>query len=282
MSRQREYCCMECGAIFYDKYTDALNEIKCRECLCVGLSIPTNTVVFDIDIVNFKLKEKDMLGTKEVYYSKDHPILKPNVNIECGNYGIVVTSITDVDCYFYSMESGITSSIPFDNFLDGCIKCNSFKKCDSKKYIEGVMGMKKYYCKKCGEYSLGFKDDDNKCRKCGSLDIIEDNPRNIKRISDKLKLGLVKKSKENMRRKIQEMRVIPQRPYRHFKGKLYYVHNVSSDHENASESFVTYQSLYKPYKTYVRPLESFLEEVDINRDDNITKQKYRFELYEGE
>lgn len=70
------------------------------------------------------------------------------------------------------------------------------------------------------------------------------------------------------------------RPYRHFKGKLYYVHDVLIDSETR-EKIVSYQCLYPPYGMFARSLEMFLEEVDINREDNITKQKYRFELYKG-
>lgn len=71
-----------------------------------------------------------------------------------------------------------------------------------------------------------------------------------------------------------------QRPYRHFKGNLYYVHHIG-EHTETGELMVSYQALYPPYKMYIRPLDMFLEEVDIERKDNITNQKYRFELYKG-
>lgn len=71
-----------------------------------------------------------------------------------------------------------------------------------------------------------------------------------------------------------------QRPYRHFKGNLYYVHNIVT-HTETNELFVSYQALYPPYTMCIRPLKMFLEEVEDGRDDNITNQKYRFELYEG-
>jgi len=71
-----------------------------------------------------------------------------------------------------------------------------------------------------------------------------------------------------------------QRPYRHFKGKLYYVHQII-EHTETEEILVSYQALYPPYSMYARPLNMFLEEIDIEREDNITNQKYRFELYEG-
>lgn len=70
------------------------------------------------------------------------------------------------------------------------------------------------------------------------------------------------------------------RPYRHFKGKLYYVHSIVKDTETR-EIFVSYQALYQPYGMFIREINMFLEEIDFNREDNITKQKYRFELYEG-
>lgn len=71
-----------------------------------------------------------------------------------------------------------------------------------------------------------------------------------------------------------------QRPYRHFKGKLYYVHQIV-EHTETREVLVSYQALYPPYGMYARPLEMFLEEVDSEREDNTTNQKYRFEIYEG-
>lgn len=71
-----------------------------------------------------------------------------------------------------------------------------------------------------------------------------------------------------------------QRPYRHFKGKLYYVHQII-EHTETKEILVSYQALYPPYGMYARPINMFLEEIDIKREDNVTNQKYRFELYEG-
>lgn len=71
-----------------------------------------------------------------------------------------------------------------------------------------------------------------------------------------------------------------QRPYRHFKGKLYYVHQII-EHTETEEILVSYQALYPPYGMYERPINMFLEEIDTEREDNVTNQKYRFELYEG-
>lgn len=71
-----------------------------------------------------------------------------------------------------------------------------------------------------------------------------------------------------------------QRPYRHFKGKLYYVHQIVT-HTETEEILVSYQALYPPCGMFVRPLEMFMEKVDPGRKDNYTNQVYRFELYEG-
>ena len=64
------------------------------------------------------------------------------------------------------------------------------------------------------------------------------------------------------------------------KGKLYYVHNIVT-HTETEEVLVSYQALYPPYGMFVRPLDMFMEEVEDGREDNITNQKYRFELYDG-
>lgn len=71
-----------------------------------------------------------------------------------------------------------------------------------------------------------------------------------------------------------------QRPYRHFKGNLYFVHNVAI-HSETGEKLVSYQALYEPYTVCVRPLEMFLEKVEEGREDNVTNQIYRFEIYKG-
>lgn len=71
------------------------------------------------------------------------------------------------------------------------------------------------------------------------------------------------------------------KPYRHFKGNFYLVLDIAS-HSETSEKYVVYKQLYGACKTYIRPLEMFLEEIDINRPDNKFKQKYRFERKEIE
>ena len=64
--------------------------------------------------------------------------------------------------------------------------------------------------------------------------------------------------------------------YRHFKGNFYLLINTAF-HSETSEQYVVYQALYGEFKTFIRPQNMFFEEVDVNREDNITKQKYRFE-----
>jgi hypothetical protein len=74
--------------------------------------------------------------------------------------------------------------------------------------------------------------------------------------------------------------IIPERPYKHFKGKLYYVYDIF-EHTETGEKFVAYQALYKPYKKYVRPLDMFASKVDLEKYPDVL-QEYRFELYDGE
>ena len=69
--------------------------------------------------------------------------------------------------------------------------------------------------------------------------------------------------------------------YRHFKGNYYFVENVALDSET-KERVVIYKPLYERLdsKIWVRKEKMFLEEVSVDRPDNITGQKIRFELCE--
>ena len=67
--------------------------------------------------------------------------------------------------------------------------------------------------------------------------------------------------------------------YRHFKGNYYFVENIALDSET-QERIVVYRALYNrdDSQIWIRKESMFLEEIDKKRKDNITGQKYRFEL----
>ena len=69
--------------------------------------------------------------------------------------------------------------------------------------------------------------------------------------------------------------------YRHFKGNYYFIQDVALDSET-KERIVIYRPIYNrnDSQIWVRREEMFLEEIDKERKDNITGQKYRFELVE--
>ena len=50
--------------------------------------------------------------------------------------------------------------------------------------------------------------------------------------------------------------------YQHYKGKLYQVFHVAT-HSESQEKLVVYQCLYGDYSMWVRPLDMFLESVEI-------------------
>lgn len=74
-----------------------------------------------------------------------------------------------------------------------------------------------------------------------------------------------------------ERKIESRRPYMHFKGKLYYVHDIVM-HTETEEIMVSYQALYEPYEMFVRPYEMFASKVDKEKYPD-AKQEYRFELY---
>lgn len=70
--------------------------------------------------------------------------------------------------------------------------------------------------------------------------------------------------------------------YRHFKGNYYFIEDIALDSET-KERVVIYKPLYERQdsKIWVRREKMFLEEIPVERPDNITSQKYRFELQEN-
>ena len=68
---------------------------------------------------------------------------------------------------------------------------------------------------------------------------------------------------------------------RHFKGNYYYIENICMDSET-KEYIVVYRTLYKRKDSnfWTRSAKMFFEEVDPNREGNITHQTHRFEVVE--
>ena len=64
--------------------------------------------------------------------------------------------------------------------------------------------------------------------------------------------------------------------YRHFKGGYYLVTSVARN-EADEKPTVVYQSVENIGQVWTRPVESFIQRVDTESPDNVTKQKHRFE-----
>lgn len=62
--------------------------------------------------------------------------------------------------------------------------------------------------------------------------------------------------------------------YRHFKGKIYQIKMIAKDSETGAPQ-VVYQGMYPPFQCWVRPLDNFMDPVDVQKYPNAV-QKMRF------
>lgn len=68
--------------------------------------------------------------------------------------------------------------------------------------------------------------------------------------------------------------------YRHFKGNKYQILTLATDSEDG-RACVVYQAMYDDFKVYVRDLEMFMSETDVEKYPECS-QKYRFEKVTAE
>jgi cyclomaltodextrinase len=62
---------------------------------------------------------------------------------------------------------------------------------------------------------------------------------------------------------MQDDLTIPKGIYKHFKGKMYLVEDIAR-HSETLDYCVVYRALYGEYGLWIRPLDMFLEEVEVD------------------
>lgn len=69
---------------------------------------------------------------------------------------------------------------------------------------------------------------------------------------------------------------LPGEKYLHFKDKMYQIVAIAY-HSETMERFVVYQALYGEFRTFIRPYDMFISEVDHEKYPDV-KQKFRFQF----